>query len=82
MNQQDIVKTVAETTGLSLKHAKGAVQSMVDAVVTTLTKGTNVRTGLGTFSISKRGARKGRNPKTGEAIKIAASKGVRFKASK
>ena len=82
MNQLDIIKSVANKTGLSLKHAKGAVQAVVDIVQAALVKGANVRTGLGTFAISKRGARKGRNPKTGEAIKIAASKAVRFKASK
>jgi len=82
VNQQEIVKGVADKVGLSLKNAKGAVQTVVELVAGALVKGTSVRTGLGTFSISKRGARKGRNPKTGVAIKIAASKGVRFKASK
>ena len=82
MNQQEIVKGVATMAGLTLKSAKGAVQAIVDIVASALVKGTRVRTGLGTFSISKRSARKGRNPKTGAAIKIAASKSVRFKASK
>lgn len=82
MNQQDIIKGVAKKIGLSLKNAKGAVQTVVEMIASSLVKGTSVRTGLGTFTVSKRGARKGRNPKTGAAIRIAASKGVRFKASR
>jgi DNA-binding protein HU-beta len=82
VNQQDIVKGVAKNIGLSLKSAKDAVRTVVEMIADALVKGASVRTGLGTFAVSKRGARKGRNPKTGAAIKIAASKSVRFKASR
>ncbi|MSO71838.1 MAG: HU family DNA-binding protein [Alphaproteobacteria bacterium] len=82
MNQQDIIKGIAKKIGLSQKHAKSAVQTVVEMIAGALVKGTSVRWGLGTFTVSKRNARKGRNPKTGAAIKIGPSKGVRFKASR
>jgi DNA-binding protein HU-beta len=73
------------------EHAKGctkagaaaAVDALYESQVKSLKKdGGFTVVGFGTFKVSKRGARKGRNPQTGEAIKIAASKSVRFKASK
>ena len=82
MNQTDLIAAVTKKTGFSAKDAKSAVQAVLSAVEDSITKGKGVRTTLGTFAIGKRGARKGRNPKTGEAIQIKASKTVRFKASK
>lgn len=82
MNQTELIAVVAKKTSFSAKDAKSAVQAVLAAVEDALAKGKNVRTTLGSFSIGKRGARKGRNPKTGEAIQIKASKTIRFKASK
>jgi DNA-binding protein HU-beta len=82
VNQTDLIAAVTKKTAFSAKDAKSAVQAVLSAVEDTLTKGKNVRTTLGSFSIGKRGARKGRNPKTGETINIKASKTIRFKASK
>lgn len=82
MNQTDLIASVTKKTGFSAKNSKSAVQAVLSAVEDALTKGKSVRTTLGSFNIGKRGARKGRNPKTGETINIKASKTVRFKASK
>ena len=82
MNQTELIASVAKKTGFSAKDAKSAVQAVLSTLEDSLAKGKAVRTTLGSFGIGKRGARKGRNPKTGEAIMIKASKTVRFKASK
>ncbi|MCC7045630.1 MAG: HU family DNA-binding protein [Alphaproteobacteria bacterium] len=82
MNQTDLIAVVTKKTGFSAKDSKSAVQAVLSAVEDALAKGKSVRTTLGSFNIGKRGARKGRNPKTGETINIKASKTVRFKASK
>jgi DNA-binding protein HU-beta len=67
--------------GFHPKDANAAVSRMVSTITKELKKAQKFTlTGFGTFAVSKRGARKGRNPATGEAIKIKASKGVRFKA--
>jgi DNA-binding protein HU-beta len=67
--------------GLATKDANAAVNTIVKTVTRELKKNQKFSlTGFGSFAVAKRGARKGRNPKTGEAIKIKASKGVRFKA--
>jgi DNA-binding protein HU-beta len=67
--------------GMTTKGANGAVDKIVDTIRKELKKNQKFTlTGFGTFAIVKRGARKGRNPRTGEAIKIKASRGVRFKA--
>ena len=82
VNQTELVAAVAKKTGFSAKDSKTAIQAVLSAIEDSLTKGKGVRTTLGTFALGKRGARMGRNPKTGEAIQIKASKTVRFKASK
>ncbi|HUC63621.1 MAG TPA: HU family DNA-binding protein [Alphaproteobacteria bacterium] len=82
MNQAELITRVAKKSKVSNAHAKQAVQDVLSAVQDALVKGEGVRTTLGTFSISKRGARMGVNPKTGEKIQIKASRGVRFKASR
>lgn len=79
----DIVDAVAEGAGLSKKQAADAVQSLIDSISSHLQNGDRVQLpGLGSFSVSHRGARAGRNPKTGESLMIAASNGVRFKVSR
>ena len=79
----DIVEAVAEGAGISKKQAGDAVQSLIDSISSHLQSGDRVQLpGLGSFAVSHRASRMGRNPKTGEAIQIAASNGVRFKASR
>jgi len=82
MNQTELIAAVAKKTGFSAKDAKAAVQAVLQSLEDSLAKGKAVRTTLGSFGVGKRGARKGRNPKTGETINIKASKTVRFRASK
>ncbi|WP_207537060.1 HU family DNA-binding protein [Sabulicella rubraurantiaca] len=84
MNKQDLVSVVAETGEMSKAKAGEVLDAVFDAITTALTKkGGEVRlVGFGTFSTSKRKAGKGRNPRTGEEIKIPASTTVRFKAGK
>jgi DNA-binding protein HU-beta len=80
----DIVDYIADNVeGISKKQANEAFESMVEAIAMHLERGERVQIpGLGSFSLGERKARTGRNPKTGEAIAIAASKTVRFKAGK
>jgi DNA-binding protein HU-beta len=79
----DIVDQVAEGVGLTKKQAAEAFDSVFDTIVKQLKKGERVQVpGFGSFAVSKRAARKGRNPKTGETIKIKASKAARFKMGK
>ena len=79
----DIVEAVADGAGLSKKQAADAVQSLIDSISSHLQDGDRVQLpGLGSFSVSHRAGRTGRNPKTGESIEIAASNGVRFKISR
>jgi DNA-binding protein HU-beta len=83
MNLKELAAAVAKDTGLSNAKAGDAVSATLAAIGKSLTKGKEVRlVGFGTFGVSKRGARTGRNPQTGATIKIAASKVVKFKAGK
>lgn len=82
MNQAELIAQVGKKKKLSAREAKVAVQTVLAAIQAALMKGAPVRTTLGTFSVAKRAARTGRNPRTGEAIKIRASKSVRFKLSR
>ena len=83
MNKAELVAQVAEETGITKTQANAALDSFIDTVTKTLKKGDKVTlVGFGTFSVSKRQARTGRNPQTGEAIKIKAKKVARFKAGK
>lgn len=83
MNKNDLIAAVADATGLSKADAGKAVDGTLDAVTKTLKKGGEVRlVGFGTFSVAKRAASTGRNPRTGESIKIPASKQPKFKAGK
>ena len=83
MNKNDLVAAVSVSADLSKADAAKAVDSVFDSISGTLGKGGEVRlVGFGTFSVSQRAATTGRNPRTGEAIKIPASKQPKFKAGK
>jgi DNA-binding protein HU-beta len=83
MNKAELIASIAEEAGITKTQANTALDSFVDAVTKTLKKGDKVTlVGFGTFSVSKRAARNGRNPQTGEVIKIKARKVARFKAGK
>ena len=83
MNKNDLVATVASTTGISKADAAKAVDGVFNAITSALKKGQEVRlVGFGTFSVAKRAATTGRNPRTGTTIQIPASKQPKFKAGK
>ncbi len=83
MNKSDLIDAIAESAGLSKADAGRALDAAVDAITGALKKGQSVSlVGFGTFSVRDRAARTGRNPRTGETIKIAASKNPAFKAGK
>lgn len=83
MNKQDLIATVADSSGLTKADASKAVEAVFDAVTESLKKGGEVRlVGFGTFSVSQRKASTGRNPRTGETMTIAASNQPKFKAGK
>ncbi|RVT95427.1 HU family DNA-binding protein [Rhodovarius crocodyli] len=83
MNKQDLVAVVAESGELSKAKAGEVLDALFEAITKSLKKKQEVRlVGFGTFSTSKRKAGKGRNPRTGEEIKIPASTTVRFKPGK
>ncbi|NPV59117.1 MAG: HU family DNA-binding protein [Actinobacteria bacterium] len=80
MNKAELIEAVAKDAKLSKKDAGAAIDAMVDIVTKTLKKGDKVTlVGFGTWEARKRAARKGVNPRTGEAIKIKATKVVSFK---
>jgi DNA-binding protein HU-beta len=81
MTKADLINKMAKDSDVSKAAAGKALNSMIDAVIKTVKKGTKVTlVGFGTFSVSKRKARTGRNPQTGATIKIAARKVPKFKA--
>ena len=83
MNKTELIEAIAKETGLKKKDAEAAVSAFVNAVEGALAKGEKVQlVGFGTFETKTRGAREGRNPKTGATIKIAASKYPAFSAGK
>jgi len=83
LNKNDLVATVASTTGISKADAAKAVDGVFSAISSALKKGEEVRlVGFGTFSVAKRAATTGRNPRTGATIKIPASKQPKLKAGK
>lgn len=83
MNKQDLISSVADTSGLSKSDASKAVEAVFDSITGALTKGDEVRlVGFGTFTVSKRKASTGRNPRTGETMEIKASTQPKFKAGK
>ena len=81
MNKSDLISKMAADSGITKAQAQSALNSFVDATSSALKSGEKViLVGFGTFSISERSARTGRNPQTGKPINIAAKKVVRFKA--
>jgi DNA-binding protein HU-beta len=83
VNKNDLVAAVANGSGLSKADSAKAVDGVFDSITSALQSGADVRlVGFGTFSVSDRKATTGRNPRTGEAIQIPASKQPKFKAGK
>ena len=83
MNKHDLISAVADSSGLSKSDAAGAVEGVFDAITKSLSNGDEVRlVGFGTFSVAKRKASTGRNPRTGEPMTIKASNQPKFKAGK
>ena len=86
MSKSDLISQVADRTGLSKKQASDAFDATMESIESSIADakpGDSVRVpGLGTFTVRERAARVGRNPQTGEAINIPASRSVGFKASK
>lgn len=83
MNKQDLISKIAAEADISKQKAGVALDSCLDAIRDCLKKGDDVRLiGFGTFSVASRAATEGRNPRTGEKIKIPASKQAKFKAGK
>jgi DNA-binding protein HU-beta len=83
VNKNELVDTVAELSGLKKGEAEKTVDAVFDTIASALKKGDEVRiVGFGTFMVSERAASQGRNPRTGEAIAIAASKQPKFRAGK
>ena len=83
MNKTNLVDVVAAETGLTKKSVDEVVTATLNAITSALKEGDKVQLiGFGTFEVKESGEREGRNPKTGETIKIAASKKPSFSASK
>lgn len=83
MTKTELIAAIAEKAELPKSTVTQALGALSDTIVESLRKGEKVSwSGLGIFDVSERAARTGRNPQTGAAIKIAASKGVKFKAAK
>lgn len=83
MNKTQLVEAIVEKAGLKKKDAEAAVNAMTDAIAEALKAGDKVQlVGFGTFEVKERAAREGRNPRTGETIKIAACKHPTFTAGK
>ena len=81
MNKSDLIDVMASDAGVTKAAAKKALESFLGNVQGSLKKGNRVSlVGFGSWSVSKRAAREGRNPQTGKTIKIAAKKVVKFKA--
>jgi len=83
MNKQELIGKIASDAGITRTAAAAAIESLTEGITSSLKKGHRVTlVGFGTWGTSKRKARIGRNPQTGEAIKIKAKTAVRFKAGK
>lgn len=81
MNKSELVDAIAVNSGLTKADAKKALEGFITATSETLQKGDKIAlVGFGSFSVTERSARKGKNPRTGEVIDIAAKKSVKFKA--
>ena len=83
MNKTELVAAIADKAEISKKDSEKALKAFVDVVTEELKKGHKIQlVGFGTFEVSERAAREGRNPQSGEVMKIAASKAPKFKAGK
>ncbi|MBR5375849.1 MAG: HU family DNA-binding protein [Lachnospiraceae bacterium] len=83
MNKTELVSAIADKAELSKKDAEAALSALTSTITKQLKKGDKVQlVGFGTFEVTKRAAREGRNPQTGAVMKIAASKAPKFKAGK
>ena len=83
MNKTELVAAIAENAEISKKDAEKALKALADVVASELKKGEKVQlVGFGTFEVSERAAREGRNPQTGETMTLAACKAPKFKAGK
>jgi DNA-binding protein HU-beta len=83
VNKNDLIASVADTAGISKADATKAVDAVLSSIAKSLKKGDEVRlVGFGTFTVARRAATEGRNPRTGEKIKIPASRQPKFKAGK
>ncbi|MCI8464130.1 MAG: HU family DNA-binding protein [Acetatifactor sp.] len=83
MNKTELIAAMAEAAEISKKDAEKTLKAFTDVVADELKKGGKVQlVGFGTFEVSERAAREGRNPQSGKPMKIAASKAPRFKAGK
>ena len=83
MNKAELIAAMAEKAELSKKDSEKALKAFVDVVTEELVKGEKIQlVGFGTFEVSERPAREGRNPQTGETMEIKASKAPKFKAGK
>lgn len=83
MNKTELIAAVAEKAEISKKDAEKAIKAFTEAVSEELVKGGKIQlVGFGTFEVSKRAAREGRNPQTGKTMKIEACKAPKFKAGK
>nr|WP_027870721.1 HU family DNA-binding protein [[Eubacterium] cellulosolvens] len=83
MNKTELIAAISEQTELTKKQSEEALKAFVDVVADALKKGDKVQlVGFGTFEVSERAARTGRNPRTNETIEIAASRTPKFKAGK
>ena len=81
MKKVELVEAVAKAAGLTKADAGRAIDATLDEIKKALAKGDKIPlVGFGTFAVSKRSAREGRNPRTGETVKIAARNAVTFKA--
>ena len=81
MNKKELIDSIAEKAGMSKADAESALNATVEVIADCLQKGDKITlVGFGTFSVSTREARQGRNPKNGEAIAIPAKKTVKFKS--
>lgn len=83
MNKQDLIGAVAEAAGVTKAESGKVIEAVFDTITAALKKGDEVRlVGFGTFAVTKRKASTGRNPRTGEPMKIKASSQPKFKAGK
>lgn len=83
MNKQELVSAIAEKSGLTKVDSEKALNGMIEAVKNSMSRGESIQlVGFGTFSVSERSARTGRNPQTGKEIQIPAKKIAKFKPGK